>query len=189
MGGNIAIYFPGKLRLTEGRENMLGRLEGARRAAICSHTLMLSLLELLWLQILGLGAPSSCSVSGVQPTLVPACPEPCVLPWTAPGGRAGWWDGLLGCVGCAVPAGLPCGTRQYSLHRFCGCEQAGRASRHATGHGMLRPNLLGEGAGAGLFAFCLWQAQRWLLQTCAAIPQPLNRGVFTGGGRRGWWDL
>lgn len=42
---------------------------------------------------------------GVQRASVPACPERCVLLWAAPGGRAGWWDGLLSCVGCTVPAG------------------------------------------------------------------------------------
>lgn len=48
-------------------------------------------------------------------------------------------------------------------------------------HGMLRPNLFGEAAGAGLFASCLWQAQRWLLQTCC------YPSTFESEGLHWWW--
>lgn len=94
MEGNIAIYFPGKLRLPEGREILLGRLEGARRAAVCSPTLMLSSLEPLCLQTLGLGAPSSCSVSGCSLPLSRLVLSAVSCPGLLPAGER---DGGMGC--------------------------------------------------------------------------------------------
>lgn len=94
MEGNIAIYFPGKLRLPEGRGNRLGRLEGARLAAICSGTLMLSLLESFCLQTLGLGAPSSCSVSVCSLPLPRLVLSPVSCPGLLPAGEQ---DGGMGC--------------------------------------------------------------------------------------------
>lgn len=119
--------------MPEGRRNRLERLKGARWAAVCSHTPMFISLEPLCLQTLGLGAPSSCSVSGCSVPLswlvLSAVSCSGLLP-------AGERDGGTGCSAAwaaPCPLGLPCGTRQYSLHRFCGCEQAGRASRHGMG--------------------------------------------------------
>lgn len=90
-------------------------------------------LEPLYLQTLGLGAPSSCLVSGCSLPLSRLVLSPVSCPGLLPAGER---DGGMGCSAAwaaLCPLGLPCGTRQYSLHRFCGCEQAGRAPRHAMG--------------------------------------------------------
>lgn len=187
--GNTTIYFSRKAALVRGKENLLGRLEGARRAAVCSPTLMLSPLGTLCLQTLGLGAPNSCSVSGCSLPLSRLVLSPVSCPGLLPAGEGmvGWAAELRGlrCArwGCRVAPGNTASTGSAAASR------QGQPHVMPRAHGMLQPNLLGEGAGAGLFTTCLWQAQRWLLQTSAAIPLPLNRRVFTGGGWRGWWDL
>lgn len=119
---------------------------------------------------------------GVQPTLVPACPEPCVLPWAAPGGRAGCGMGCSAAWAALCPLGLPCGTRQYSLHRFCGCEQAGEPHVMPWGHGMLRPNLLGEGAGAGLCRLPLAGSEVAVADKCCSPSTFESKCLY-------WWLL
>lgn len=171
-----------------GRENLLGRLQGARRAAFCSHTLMLSSLEPLCLQTLGLGAPSSCSVSGCSLPLSRLVLSPVSCPGLLPAGErdVGWAARLRGlrCArwGCRVAPGSTASTGSAAASR----QESPASCRGDTGCS----GQTCSGRELGLVsAICLWQAQKWLLQSSAARPPPLNQSVFTGGCWRSWWDL
>lgn len=103
--GNTTIYFSRKAALVRGKGEPVGKAGGGPAgSSLQPHTDAQPAGDSLPADPRAGGSQLLLSV-GVQPTFVPACPEPCVLPWAAPGGRAGWWDGLLSCVGCAVPAG------------------------------------------------------------------------------------
>lgn len=185
MKGNIAIYFPGKLRFPEERGNRLGRPEGARRAAICGHTLMLSSLEPLCLQTLGLGAPSSCSASGCSLPLSRLVLSPVSCPGLLPAGEQGGGMGCSAAWAALCPPGLPCNTASTGS---AAASRQGEPHVMPWGHGALRPNLLGEAAGTGLCRLPLADSEVAVADS-AAVPPALNRSVVTGGCWRGWCDL